>query len=287
MTWLSIALIGIGIADLVRARGAGAPARSVRLVPAVVVGCATIVGLVLLADVTDAGDVLAAVVMCAGLAAWVVTSERTQRTGRGAGVPLGVLAGLFALLVGLSGWSSDARGLLGRWIRWADLPELAVPLTTDRVLLLLALVLLNVATANIIVRLVLLAIGALRPDQVVAAARPSTDPEPADRLKGGRLLGPMERLLILGLGLAGEFGAAGLVIAAKGLLRFPEIQAASRALPATPAAAPAPPAGGAGATTSAQRPGPVGIDDVTEYFLIGSFVSWLVALGSLALVALG
>ena len=27
----------------------------------------------------------------------------------------------------------------------------------------------------------------------------------------------------------------------------------------------------------------VGIDEVTEYFLVGSFVSWLVAMGSLAL----
>ena len=62
----------------------------------------------------------------------------------------------------------------------------------------------------------------------------------------------MERLVILGLGLAGEYGAASIVIAAKGLLRFPEIQAA--ALPPPPSSR-------------------VGIDDVTEYFLVGSFVS--------------
>ena len=28
-----------------------------------------------------------------------------------------------------------------------------------------------------------------------------------------------------------------------------------------------------------------GIDDVTEYFLVGSFISWLVALGSLVLLS--
>ena len=83
----------------------------------------------------------------------------------------------------------------------------------------------------------------------------------------------MERLVILGLGVAGEFGAAGLVIAAKGLLRFPEIQAAARTANGGPAAA----------ANGSYAGGPAGIDDITEYFLVGSFVSWLIALGSLAL----
>ncbi len=82
----------------------------------------------------------------------------------------------------------------------------------------------------------------------------------------------MERLVILGLGLAGEFGAAGLVIAAKGLLRFPEIQVAARQ-------------GASGRPTGSYAGGPAGIDDVTEYFLVGSFVSWLIALATLALAA--
>ena len=32
------------------------------------------------------------------------------------------------------------------------------------------------------------------------------------------------------------------------------------------------------------RNGEVGIDEVTEYFLVGSFTSWLLALGGIALV---
>ncbi|WP_143553902.1 hypothetical protein [Serinicoccus sp. CNJ-927] len=36
----------------------------------------------------------------------------------------------------------------------------------------------------------------------------------------------------------------------------------------------------------AQGPTPASIHDVTEYFLVGSFVSWLIALGSLALASL-
>jgi len=79
---------------------------------------------------------------------------------------------------------------------------------------------------------------------------------------GTSLLGPMERVLIIGLGLAGQLTAAGLVIAAKGLIRFPELQAKRDD------------------RTSIDG---VGIDAVTEYFLVGSFVSWLVALVSLAL----
>ena len=81
---------------------------------------------------------------------------------------------------------------------------------------------------------------------------------PAEQLKGGRLLGPMERVLILGLGLAGQLTAAAIVIAAKGLLRWPELQS---------------------------KPEQVRIHRLTEYFLVGSFVSWLVALSSLVLLA--
>ncbi|MGH3530870.1 MAG: hypothetical protein ACRDSX_02895, partial [Mycobacterium sp.] len=79
-------------------------------------------------------------------------------------------------------------------------------------------------------------------------------------LKGGRLLGPMERLLILILGVSGQALAASAVIAAKGIIRFPELNAQKG------------------------RNGEVGIDEVTEYFLVGSFASWLLALGGLALV---
>ena len=63
---------------------------------------------------------------------------------------------------------------------------------------------------------------------------------------------------IVGLGLAGYLTAASIVIAAKGLLRFPELQSKREQ---------------------------VWIHRLTEYFLVGSFVSWLMALASLALLA--
>jgi hypothetical protein len=70
----------------------------------------------------------------------------------------------------------------------------------------------------------------------------------------------MERLLILGLSLAGQLTAATAVVAAKSIIRFPEINA-----------------------QKVRENGGIGIDDVTEYFLVGSFASWIVALGGLAL----
>lgn len=72
----------------------------------------------------------------------------------------------------------------------------------------------------------------------------------------------MERLLILGLGLAGQLAAATAVVAAKSIIRFPEINAQK--------------ANGNGDLG-------IGIDEVTEYFLVGSFASWIIALGGLAL----
>jgi hypothetical protein len=256
VTWASIVLIGIGVADLVRAGGSPRGRVAAHLVaPVSILGTAGLAGVFALADV------IALLLACVGAAAWTELSSRTQATGHGALPALAVLAGTLAGLVGFSGLSSATDGLLTHWLAWADLPG-AHPADTPRVLLLLGLVLFNIATGNVIVRLVLLAIGALRPDQLTAGQVQTA--QPSDRLKGGRLLGPMERLVILGLGLGGELGAAGIVIAAKGLLRFPEIQAAGR-------------------TTS---PTGTGIDDVTEYFLVGSFVSWLLALVSLGVAVL-
>ena len=140
--------------------------------------------------------------------------------------------------------------LVARWSAWVQLPLHGV--APSRLLMIVGVVLVQFATGNQLVRLVLGSVGAVRP---------AGEPQPSDRLKGGRLLGPMERLLILSLGVGGQVAAASAVVAAKGIIRFPEL--------------------------SAQQ-GPqrsrLGIDEVTEYFLVGSFASWLLALGGIALV---
>lgn len=126
-----------------------------------------------------------------------------------------------------------------------SMPGLLAGRPVERVTLVLGVVLVQLATANVAVRLLLDAVGV-----------PAADNEKT--LKGGRLLGPMERLFVVGLGVAGQLTAAAIVVAAKGLLRFPELR----------------------------RDTEHGPTDVTEYFLIGSFASWLFALGGIGLAAL-
>lgn len=271
MSWLAVAFIAAGLADLSRAAELGLP----RMAPHAVNVVTTIV-LAALTGLLAPVDIAALMVLAAVVSAWVETSRRTLEKGQHPLVPLLVLFGGAALALAFSGFAGHAAGPLASWLSWAQLPTF-VPDDAARVLLVVALVLANMSTANIIVRCVLVAMGAMRPERHRSA---TAQPEPADALRGGRLLGPLERLLILGLGLAGEFGAAGLVVAAKGLLRFPEIQATTKE--ATAAGAGVAKGVRAASDPQAGRVGN-GIEDVTEYFLIGSFVSWIVALASLAL----
>lgn len=253
MTWLGLWLLAIGVMDLTRAvlpRRAWAP----------VVGAVVLVAGVVVTGLTSLGDLVVLAASLVPLIGWWWASERAQgQRGRDHVIALGSLACGALLLLALSGWAGAAGGPLLDWLGWAELPLIDGSTLSaaglSRLLLVVALVVANLSTGNIIVRLILVSVGALRP-------RSSSLPQPADRLRGGRLLGPMERLVILGLGLAGQFTAAGLVIGAKGLIRFPELQSKAKD----------------GSTIDG-----LGIDEMTEYFLIGSFVSWLVALGSLAL----
>ncbi len=76
---------------------------------------------------------------------------------------------------------------------------------------------------------------------------------PATANRAGRWIGALERLVIYVLMLSGAAAAAGLVVAAKSILRFPEISGK-----------------------------PADIDP--EYVLIGSLASWLLAFSTGALV---
>jgi hypothetical protein len=79
------------------------------------------------------------------------------------------------------------------------------------------------------------------------------------------VIGPIGRALIFGLGLAGYGTAAAIVVSVKGLLRFPELNALKDR-----------PGSSDGART---------IDEVTEYLVVGSLTSWLLALLALLLAA--
>jgi hypothetical protein len=248
MSWLGLFLVGIGVSDLVFS------VRPARRVPELV-GAAVVVGGGLLCGLTGPRDVVALLAMAALVLAWGDTVTR----GFGAGppwLPLLVGGGSVALVLAVAGAAGHADGLLGPWLEGSPLPGLAT-MEPDRALLLAGVLLVQLSTGNVVVRLVLAATGSRNPRPPLSAVvdHGQSDERP---LKGGRLLGPMERLVIVGLGLAGQLTAASIVIAAKGLLRFPELQAA-------------------------RDEGGPGIHEVTEYFLVGSFVSWLVALSALVL----
>lgn len=250
MSVLAVLLVAAGVTDLVRAEG---PASARRRIVATGAGLVVLVVVGLLGALTRTADLLLLLLAALVLAAWVVLSGRavtaldpvTDQTSPA--LALGVPAAGLGVLLACSGAASPVGGPLHDWLAGLDLPAVERTQATH-VLLVCGLLLAQFATANVVVRLVLAGVGAIKP---------RGQPQPSDQLRGGRLLGPMERVVILGLGLAGQVTAAGIVIAAKGLIRWPELQARARA---------------------GDRPG---IDEVTEYFLIGSFVSWLVALVSL------
>ncbi len=159
-----------------------------------------------------------------------------RRGGRAGLWPVVLVAAACLLSVALVGTRAD-QGPLGQL--WpAGSPLGAVSL--DLGVLVLGAVVFLTESGNIVVR------AALRD-----GALPDDEP-PA--LKGGRLIGPLERVLVFALTLTGAFTLLAAVLAAKGIVRFPEI---SRD------------------TEHGTR---------AEYFLIGSLVSWVTALGAAFLV---
>ena len=246
MSWIAVLLIGCATADLVHS------VRPMRVVPEAT-GAVVAVLVGLLAGLTGPLDLLALVVVAAVVLAWGQTVTHGFAHRIPVWVPLIVLVGGIGTAVLVSGAAGQAGGAWGAWLEGSGLPALAEA-DPDRALLLVAAFLVQLSTGNVIVRLVLAATGTADPDE-----HGSIEADPSVvRLKGGRLLGPMERVFILALALAGQITAASIVVAAKGLLRFPELSSRGEQ----------------------ER-----IHQLTEYFLVGSFISWLVALGSLMLLS--
>lgn len=238
----------VGVADLLRAQrpvvGGG------RL--ATILAVATALTVVFLVWTGDApvGDVLLGAGMLAGVGTWVVGSSAAldpDRPGREAWRTVAV-----AGFAGGAAVSVLFVGALEDWVLWPDWfaatvfaswPPADVTVSAGAVLL-------QLATANFLVRLVLDAVGA------------PAGPEEW-RLTGGRLLGPMERILIVVLGHIGQLLAATVLLAAK-VLRFP-VRRTARS--------------GNGAGDGAGDAG-------AEHFLVGSFASWLIGLFGVALIYL-
>ena len=251
MTWLGLILGGLGIADLVRGNSERVWPR--RLLAWSAAG-AVAGGVLALAGAGRWMTSGTAVVVTLAVVAWDVTSRRSLREDRATWPALTVLGLLVGAALVASPWSPHLGGPLREW--YADLPwSVLRGVALEQLLVVVGCGLLLTSTGNVFVRLVLTAAGS-------KVARSE------QQIKGGRVLGPMERLLIFGLGLAGELAAASIIVAAKGLLRFPELQS-YRAELRRPARS----------SLKAQR-----IDVLTEYFLIGSITSWALALGCLVFV---
>ncbi len=242
MILIALGLLGFGVADLIRwSPNRASPGRAVVGVVAGGVGAMAVAAL----SGASAGQTLAvAGVSVAVLAVWVGLDYSPLK-----GDPGRSLIWLGVVLLALFACSGSADPISGPLERWYDRLGFGfvevVPV--DQFVLGLSAIVFMTASGNRIVRLVLDAAG------VSWKKSEST-------LTGGRVLGPLERLILFAVVLAADPAAAAIVITAKGLLRFPEIRSESR------------------------EPGP---DVVTEYFLIGTFSSLLIAtlLGVLVLAA--
>ena len=243
MSWLAVLLIGFAVTDLTH---------SVRRTPYLPECVGALVSLLvgLLAGLTSGRDVVALIVIAVTVLLWgrTVTWGFGHPAHSAAWLPLGVFVVALAAAVACSGLATPGSGPLDRWLSSVSFPSLS-GMPDERFLLLLGAFGLQLSTGNVLVRLVLKSTGTINP--LKDGTLPPT------QLKGGRLLGPLERVFILALALGGQVTAASIVVAAKGLLRFPELS--SRKEQQT-------------------------VHDMTEYFLLGSFVSWLVALGSYVLL---
>jgi hypothetical protein len=229
---LSSGLLGLAVTDLIR--WSPATASVPRAWTAFFGGVVFAAGLLALSDASwklvlgvAAGEALV-------FALWVAFDYKPLR-GRPK-LQLALIAGLLVALFVLSGTPAPVRGPLESWYSDLDLGFVeSVPV--DQFVLGVASALFLIASANRIVRLVLEA-AAIRWEKGEEA------------LAGGRVLGPLERLMVAAIVLAGDPAAAAIVVTAKGLLRFPEIRSEGKAR---------------------------GPDQVTEYFLIGTFTSLFIA----------
>nr|WP_201470189.1 hypothetical protein [Microbacterium hydrocarbonoxydans] len=268
-------LLAVGAADLVRQF---APRRWVGYLTVTVI-------LLLLGSVSDALLPMALGLLVGALWVWCMPSERVAPLGFWPAVLLAVMSIGSVVWLGARG---DA-GLIGDvWsLRspFGDVPFDLALLTVGTAVFLLE-------SANLVVRAALDgehtwrpsdlgrairpdtdADAAIRPDadaavsgadaadgaSVVSAIRASSPAGPAARdpragFKGGRLIGPLERILVMILTLAAAYPILAAMLAAKGIVRFPEIS----------------------------RDGETGAR--AEYFLVGSLVSWVIGLGAAFLV---
>ncbi|MDN8548426.1 hypothetical protein PUW81_004825 [Microbacterium sp. NM3R9] len=218
-------LLAVGALDLARSRLTG-----VRLGIALV-----LLGGALLPLAAWAGAAAWWFAAVGAAAVWAATTSTREPTrwGLWPAALLGLVTAVAVALIGVR----EGQGPLERI--WPIESPLGV-VSLDLAVALVGSLVFLVESGNVIVR------ASLRGGVVAAAA--------TNALRGGRLIGPLERILVFALTLTGAFTLLAAVLAAKGIVRFPEISRDDE--------------GG----------------DRAEYFLVGSLVSWVVALAAAFLV---
>ena len=269
MIELGLALLAVGIGDLVSG-GLGGDVASWRRALAGTGTAVVAAGAGSWWTGVTVGAGTPAVVLAAFVATlgWSLARVPTSR-GRRPRLALVGLGAPLAVLAVLSGrWPSEGGAPAAAWLAGLPFPALA-GIDVGRFCLFVGTATALLATANGVVRVVLEIAG-------------TPVERSAQRLRGGRLIGPLERLMIFGLAVAGEPTAAALIVSAKSLLRFPEI---SRVSAEGRAGAEAEAATGTDDERAAPAPtGVLEVDYVTEYFLLGSLTSWVLALVAVPLL---
>jgi hypothetical protein len=248
MIYLSCLLAAIGLADIVRARSP----RPALLIIASALGVALTVGLHWLVGV----NVVVLVVSGGVLVAWVVGTSHSSFGIRK--IAVGMLGAVTLAGIALSG-STIAAAPTGpnpaqSWFASLTYPALET-VSFGQALAVASLAVFLIESANVIVRTVLELPDDEDAPRTTRGKLGARRPAPAP-LKGGRVIGPLERIFLFALALAGQFTAIGAIVAAKGIVRFPEISRDNNR--------------GSNA----------------ELFLVGSFTSWALVLVAVLLARL-
>lgn len=228
-------LLAVGAVDLLRQMiRAG---RAIAFAVAAVALVAVSAGL----DAVVAGILAVAV---AAIWTWVVPETGPARAGLW---PVALLALAAAACVVVA--PGRARpGLIGE--AWASYRP-GESVSIDVAVLVVGCLVFLLESGNAVVRI---ALRSEMGDRATGEGDRATGEAAPPTLKGGRLIGPLERILVFVLTLTGAYTLLAAVLAAKGIVRFPEI--------------------------SRDRDD----GDRAEYFLIGSLVSWVTSLAAAFLV---
>jgi len=232
--WIAaLVFLSVGLSDLARA---GDDARRVRnLLVCVALGHAPLVVL----TVSGALPIFWMIGGAGLLIAWHITTSRRFVPERFALLPV---LGLGVVVIAALAIPSFTPAMPSPLVAWyTGLPYWFVAVTSpERFALLIGYAVFLVNSANHVV----VAVLGLAGPQVQRSSR---------TIRGGRIIGPIERLFIFWMAVAGQVLAIGAIIAAKGILRYPEINEQSNA--------------NKGRNRGA----------LAEYVLIGSLASWSIA----------